>query len=67
MANNYTLSKHLGESLLVDMHCADSFPVAIVRPTIIGAIAHAPLPGYFGNASGVTASTLAFASGGPLP
>lgn len=62
MPNNYTLTKHMCEEMLADLHC-DSFRVAIVRPTIIGAIAVAPLPGYFGNAAGVTSSILAFASG----
>jgi fatty acyl-CoA reductase len=62
LPNNYTLTKHMCEDLLADLH-GDSFRVAIVRPTIIGALAAAPLPGYFGNAAGVTSSILAFASG----
>ncbi len=39
------------------------FPVAIVRPTMIGAVAGMPLPGYFGNKAGLTAATLAYATG----
>jgi fatty acyl-CoA reductase len=62
LPNSYTLTKHMSEELLADLHCA-AFPVAIVRPSIIGAIARAPVPGYFGNAAGVTSATLAFATG----
>lgn len=62
LPNNYTLTKHMCEDLLQDMQ-SNSFRVAIVRPTIIGAIAVAPLPGYFGNAAGLTSCILAFASG----
>ena len=62
LPNCYTLTKHMCEELLVGLH-STAFPVALVRPTIIGAIAHAPLPGYFGNAAGITSATLAFATG----
>ena len=62
LPNCYTLTKHMAEELVAGMHCA-AFPAAIVRPTIIGAVAKAPLPGYFGNAAGITSATLAFASG----
>ena len=50
------------EDLLVQLHCQD-FPVCILRPTIVGAIAYHPVPGYFGNAAGLTSATLAFATG----
>ena len=62
LPNSYTLTKHMCEELLDDLHCA-AFPVAVVRPSIIGAIARSPVPGYFGNAAGVTSATLAFATG----
>jgi fatty acyl-CoA reductase len=62
LANNYMLTKRMCEGVVADMH-RDGLPVAIVRPTVVGAIAQQPLPGYFGNAGGVTAATLAFASG----
>ena len=62
LPNSYTLTKHMCEELLDDLHCP-AFPVAIVRPSIIGAIARSPVPGYFGNAAGVTSATLAFATG----
>lgn len=63
LPNSYTLTKHMAESLLDDMHRAGSLNVAIVRPSIIGGLAGAPLPGYFGNAAGLTSATLAFVSG----
>lgn len=63
LPNSYTLTKHMCEELLADLHCRE-FPVAILRPSIIGAIARAPVPGYFGNAAGLTSATLAFATGG---
>ena len=62
LPNSYTLTKHMCEDLLEELHCK-AFPVCITRPTIIGAIAHLPVPGYFGNAAGLTSATLAFATG----
>ncbi len=62
LPNSYTLTKHMCEDLLEELHCK-KFPVCITRPTIIGAIAHLPVPGYFGNAAGLTSATLAFATG----
>lgn len=62
LPNSYTLTKHMCEELLAELHCPE-FPVAILRPSIIGAIARAPVPGYFGNAAGLTSATLAFATG----
>ena len=63
--NNYTLTKHMAECLLADAHAAGRMRVAVVRPSVIGCIACAPLPGYFGNAAGVPSATLAYASGVP--
>ncbi len=47
---------------MADKH-SPSFPVAIVRPSIIGAVAAAPLPGYVGNTAGSTGAALAIATG----
>ncbi len=66
LPNCYSLTKHMAESLLADAHAAGRMRVAIVRPSVIGCIACAPLPGYSGNAAGVTSATLAFASGAPI-
>ena len=41
LPNSYTLTKHMAEEMMAGMHCK-AFPVAIVRPTIIGAVAKAP-------------------------
>ena len=60
--NTYCFSKHLAESLVADYH-AKAFPVTIVRPSIIGAIAGAPLAGYVGNTAGSTGAALAIATG----
>jgi fatty acyl-CoA reductase len=60
--NAYTLSKHMAEDLVTDLHMV-KFPVSIVRPSIIGCLAYSPVPGYFGNAAGLTNMILAFASG----
>ena len=62
LPNSYTLTKHMAEEMMAGMHCK-AFPVAIVRPTIIGAVAKAPLPGYFGNTGGIIAANLGYASG----
>ena len=63
LPNSYTLTKHMAEGLVADMHAEGALPVAIVRPSIIGCIAHKPVPGYFGNSAGLTSAILAFASG----
>ena len=60
--NTYCFSKHLGESLMADRH-SKACPVAIVRPSIIGAVSGAPLPGYTGNTAGSTGAALAIATG----
>ena len=39
------------------------FPLAIVRPSIVGAVAGLPCPGFFGNSAGATAYIMAFAIG----
>lgn len=64
--NAYTLSKHMAEDLVTDLHLRP-FPVSIVRPSIIGCLAYSPVPGYFGNAAGLTNMILAFASGESPP
>ncbi|KAA6426508.1 MAG: hypothetical protein FRX49_03618 [Trebouxia sp. A1-2] len=60
--NTYCFSKHLAESLMTEYHTR-AFPVAIVRPSIIGAVAGSPLPGYVGNTAGSTGAALAIATG----
>lgn len=60
--NTYCFSKHLAESLMASYH-STAFPVAIVRPSIIGGLAGTPLPGYVGNTAGSTGAALAIATG----
>ena len=61
--NAYTLSKHFSEDLVADLHARGDLNAAIVRPSVIGPVAGAPCPGYFGNGAGMTAAILSFASG----
>jgi alcohol-forming fatty acyl-CoA reductase len=61
--NAYTLSKHLAEDLVAELHAAGRITACIVRPSIVGANAYGPSSGYFGNTAGPTSLTLAFASG----
>ena len=52
--NAYTFTKHLAEEAVADAHAAGRLRAVVVRPSIIGTIAEAPAPGYFGNAAGLT-------------
>ena len=61
--NPYTLSKHLAEDLVAELHTQGRLNACIVRPSIVGANAGGPAPGYFGNTAGATSMILAFASG----
>ena len=63
LPNSYTLTKHMAEGLVADMHAAGALPSAIVRPSIVSCIARAPAPGYFGNSAGLTSLVLVYASG----
>lgn len=63
LPNSYTMTKHMAEGLVADMHAAGALPAAIVRPSIIGCCAHDPAPGYIGNAAGLTSAILAVVSG----
>ncbi|KAK9791374.1 hypothetical protein WJX73_003514 [Symbiochloris irregularis] len=46
--NTYTLSKHMTEEVIRDLHRA-GVPCTIVRPSAVGAVANSPCPGYFGH------------------
>ncbi|KAK9819568.1 hypothetical protein WJX81_007717 [Elliptochloris bilobata] len=58
----YCLSKRLAEALVAGRH-GGPLRIAIVRPSIVGATAGPPLPGYIGNASGATGVALAIGTG----
>ena len=60
--NTYFLSKSLTERMLLNtlgLHGR----LCIVRPSIVGAVAYEPCPGWVGNSSGFTALILGAASG----
>uniref|UniRef100_A0A1I7XBU8 Fatty acyl-CoA reductase n=1 Tax=Heterorhabditis bacteriophora TaxID=37862 RepID=A0A1I7XBU8_HETBA len=50
--NTYTLTKALAETLLVED--ARQLPVVVIRPSIVGAMWGAPLPGWTDNINGPT-------------
>ncbi|XP_034945497.1 putative fatty acyl-CoA reductase CG5065 [Chelonus insularis] len=50
--NTYTLTKGLAEMLIFKKKLG--FPVAIVRPSIIGAACQEPFPGWIDNITGIT-------------
>ena len=60
--NPYFYTKRMAEELISSYH-SPKFPVAIVRPSLVGCTARAPHPGYFGNGAGPTAVSVAFAIG----
>eukprot|EP00884_Botryococcus_braunii_P005665 jgi/Botrbrau1/1509/Bobra.178_3s0060.2 len=62
LLNTYTLTKYMTEQLISEYHHT-KFPVCIVRPSLVGSIAHQPAPGYFGNSAGSTAYLLAYGMG----
>ncbi|CAL8466501.1 g6037 [Coccomyxa elongata] len=62
MPNAYFFTKRMAEVLISARHSA-AFPVAIVRPSLVGCTARSPHPGYFGNNAGPTSIALAFALG----
>ncbi|XP_043521829.1 fatty acyl-CoA reductase 1-like isoform X2 [Frieseomelitta varia] len=59
--NTYTFTKNLAEQIISSN--SDSFPVAIVRPSIIGASHEEPCPGWLDNIYGVTAIFLQIGKG----
>ncbi|KAK9916501.1 hypothetical protein WJX75_003432 [Coccomyxa subellipsoidea] len=62
MPNAYFFTKRMAEVLISARHSV-AFPVAIVRPSLVGCTARSPHPGYFGNNAGPTSIALAFALG----
>lgn len=64
--STYTLTKYLAEHLVAEFYCG-GLPIAVVRPSMTGAIASEPLPGYIGNRGGVTGVTMAYAVGKRKP
>ncbi|XP_064634535.1 fatty acyl-CoA reductase 1-like isoform X2 [Lineus longissimus] len=59
--NTYTFTKHLAENLLVDE--AGDIPVAILRPSIVGAAWKEPLSGWVDNLNGPSGLGIAMGKG----
>uniref|UniRef100_A0A383VYV1 Fatty acyl-CoA reductase n=1 Tax=Tetradesmus obliquus TaxID=3088 RepID=A0A383VYV1_TETOB len=61
--NTYTLGKHMSEQLVARYQAEQQLPVAIVRPSLVSAIAGEPYPGYAGNWAGPIGGAAAMAIG----
>ncbi|WIA40535.1 hypothetical protein OEZ86_013881 [Tetradesmus obliquus] len=61
--NTYTLGKHMSEQLVARYQAKQQLPVAIVRPSLVSAIAGEPYPGYAGNWAGPIGGAAAMAIG----
>ncbi|XP_076450896.1 fatty acyl-CoA reductase 1-like isoform X2 [Babylonia areolata] len=59
--NTYTFSKHLAEWLLLKEGAG--LPIAIVRPSIVGASWKEPFPGWIDNYNGVNGAAVAIGKG----
>ncbi|KAG1674663.1 hypothetical protein FOA52_007187 [Chlamydomonas sp. UWO 241] len=64
LANKFILGKRLTELMVRDTAPLVPFPVAIVRPSFVGALtASGPCPGYTGNLAGPAGLALAYGMG----
>eukprot|EP00878_Enallax_costatus_P011041 GHUV01011531.1.p1 GENE.GHUV01011531.1~~GHUV01011531.1.p1 ORF type:complete len:571 (+),score=148.68 GHUV01011531.1:338-2050(+) len=61
--NTYTMGKHMSEQLVTRYQAKQQLPVAIVRPSLVSAIAGEPYPGYVGNWAGPIGAGAAMAIG----
>lgn len=61
--NTYTMGKHMSEQLVTRYQAKQQLPVAIVRPSLVSAIAGEPYPGYVGNWAGPIGAGAAMAVG----
>jgi hypothetical protein len=61
--NTYTLGKHLAEQLVARYQAQLDMPIAVVRPSLVSAIAGEPYPGYIGNYAGLIGASAAMAIG----
>lgn len=61
--NTYTMGKHLAEQLVARYQAQLDMPVAVVRPSLVSAIAGEPYPGYIGNYAGLIGASAAMAIG----
>jgi nucleoside-diphosphate-sugar epimerase len=61
--NSYCLGKRLTELMAARLQAQHHLPMAIVRPSLVGSLAGAPLPGYTGNWAGPAGMGAALAIG----
>ncbi|KAF8055926.1 fatty acyl-CoA reductase [Scenedesmus sp. PABB004] len=61
--NTYTMGKHMSEQLVTRYQARLQLPVAIVRPSLVCALAGEPYPGYVGNWAGPIGAGAAMAIG----
>lgn len=61
--NTYCLGKRLTELMAARLQAQHALPMAIVRPSLVGSLAGAPLPGYTGNWAGPAGMGAALAIG----
>jgi nucleoside-diphosphate-sugar epimerase len=61
--NSYCLGKRLTELMAARLQSQHALPMAIVRPSLVGSLAGAPLPGYTGNWAGPAGMGAALAIG----
>ena len=54
--NTYTFTKNMAEQIVSSS--SDGLPIAVVRPSIIGASLKEPCPGWVNNISGVTGTCI---------
>ncbi|XP_039310611.1 putative fatty acyl-CoA reductase CG5065 isoform X2 [Solenopsis invicta] len=59
--NTYTFTKNLAEQIIKDN--GKDLPIAIIRPSIIGAANKDPFPGWIDNINGITGLMMAVAQG----
>ncbi|XP_071566691.1 putative fatty acyl-CoA reductase CG5065 [Temnothorax nylanderi] len=52
--NTYTFTKRLAEQIVMSKGSQYRLPIAIVRPSIVGAAYQEPFPGWIDNVSGIT-------------
>jgi len=61
--NTYCFGKRLTELMAARLQAQHALPMAIVRPSLVGSLAGAPLPGYTGNWAGPAGMGAALAIG----
>ncbi|GBF93777.1 hypothetical protein Rsub_06109 [Raphidocelis subcapitata] len=61
--NTYALGKHLAEKAVASVARAAGLPLAVLRPSLVSAVASEPYAGYTGNYAGQVGALAAYISG----